>query len=322
MTGRLDLDNPRYDQSTFSGRAKHFFITTNPLNVLATDEQLEKAKAIVDAYKAGTEDKNLTEDEIWAAKQLYDSAFHPQTGEKLFLPGRMSFQVPGNMVITGSMMTFYKSTPSVIFWQFANQTFNAIVNYSNRNASVNVSDEQLATAYVAATSASVITALGFNKIISSSPALAGGIVGRFVPLIAVAAANCVNIPLMRQQELLKGIKIETANGEDAGLSQNAALEAIKQVVPSRVGMAAPAMFIPPLIMSRLEKTATLVKNPWLKAPATVLLTGLCLTFSTPLCCALFPQKAEIKLSDLEPSLEFAVSNKFPGQTTFYYNKGL
>ena len=64
MTGRLNLDNPRYDQSTFSGRAKHFFITTNPLNVLATDEQLAKAKAIVDAYKAGTEDKSLTEDEV------------------------------------------------------------------------------------------------------------------------------------------------------------------------------------------------------------------------------------------------------------------
>jgi sideroflexin-1/3 len=84
---RINLDSPRYDQSTFEGRAKHFFITTNPLNVLKSDEELEKAKVIVDAYKAGTEDKNLTDDQIWEAKQLYDSAFHCQTGEKLFLPG-------------------------------------------------------------------------------------------------------------------------------------------------------------------------------------------------------------------------------------------
>ena len=101
-------------------------------------------------------------------------------------------------------MTFYKSVPAVIFWQLANQSFNAVVNYTNRNASVGVSNEQLATAYVGATSASVLTALGFNKLVASSPALAAGIVGRFVPLIAVAAANCVNIPLMRQQEIRKG----------------------------------------------------------------------------------------------------------------------
>ena len=182
----------------------------------------------------------------------------------------MSFQVPGNMTITGCMMTFYKSTPAVIFWQTANQSFNAVVNYTNRNASAGVTNEQLGTAYVAATSASVITALAFNKAIASSPTLSAGIVGRLVPLMAVAAANCVNIPLMRQQEIKKGITIQTANGDDAGLSSNAAIAAIQQVVPSRVGMAVPGMFIPPVVMSFLEKTSTYVKNPWLKAPTTVM----------------------------------------------------
>jgi hypothetical protein len=168
----------------------------------------------------------------------------------------------------------------------------------------------------------VLTALGFNRLIASSPSLSAGIVGRFVPLLAVAAANCVNIPLMRAQEVKNGISIQTEKGEDAGLSGIAAQHAIAQVVPSRIGMAVPGMFIPPLVMSRLEKSAAFIKNPWLKAPATVLLTGFCLTFSTPLCCAIFPQKATIKLEQLEPALQTSIKTKFPGQTTFYYNKGL
>jgi hypothetical protein len=147
------------------------------------------------------------------------------------------------MVITGCMMTFYKTVPAVVFWQFANQTFNAVVNFSNRNgielfltsthftqiASAGVTNEQLGIAYAAASSASVATALLFNKMISSSPALSAGIVGRFVPLVAVAAANCVNIPLMRQQEIKHGIEIQTEDGQVAGESTKAAVNAISQV---------------------------------------------------------------------------------------------
>lgn len=197
----IDIENPRYDQSTFTGRARHFFAVTNPLNILATERELDYAKYVVDSFRSGKtlEDLNITEDQLWKAKQLYDSAFHCQTGEKLIVPGRMAFQMPGNMLIGGMMMTFYKTAPAVILWQTVNQGYNAIVNYSNRNASASVTTEQLAGASVAATAAGVLTALGFNKVIQSSPALSSGIVGRFVPLFAVAAANCVNIPLMRQQ---------------------------------------------------------------------------------------------------------------------------
>jgi hypothetical protein len=70
MSQRINIDSPRYDQSTFEGRAKYFFTTTNPLNVLASDEDLEKARVIVTSYRNGTEDKSLTEDEIWVSDLL------------------------------------------------------------------------------------------------------------------------------------------------------------------------------------------------------------------------------------------------------------
>lgn len=74
----------------FTGRAKHFFIVTNPLNVLASDKDLDSAKDIVQLYRKGqlntVRPNGITEDELWKAKQLYDSAFHPQSMFHLHIP--------------------------------------------------------------------------------------------------------------------------------------------------------------------------------------------------------------------------------------------
>uniref|UniRef100_A0ABI7WZL1 Sidoreflexin n=1 Tax=Felis catus TaxID=9685 RepID=A0ABI7WZL1_FELCA len=283
----INIQEPRWDQSTFLGRARHFFTVTDPRNLLLSGAQLEASRNIVQNYRAGVVTPGLTEDQLWRAKYVYDSAFHPDTGEKVVLIGRMSAQVPMNMTITGCMLTFYRQTPTVVFWQWVNQSFNAVVNYSNRSGDAPITARQLGTAYVSATTGAVATALGLKSLTKHLPPL----VGRFVPFAAVAAANCINIPLMRQRELQVGIPVTDEEGQRLGHSVAAAKQGIFQVVISRICMAIPAMAIPPVIMDTLEKKDFLKRRPWLGAPLQVGLVGFCLVFATPLCCALFPQRS-------------------------------
>ena len=123
--------------------------------------------------------------------KLYASSFHPDSGDLQNMMGRMAFQVPGGMVIMGAMITFYKTIPQVVFWQWVNQSFNALVNYTNRNADSDLSVERLGVAYVSATASALGVSLGLNKVLKKT---APPIMQRFVPLVAVAAANCVRMP--------------------------------------------------------------------------------------------------------------------------------
>jgi len=83
---------------------RYFVCNNRPLN-----------KCCAELCRKGAEPPGLSEHEIWHAKHLYDSAFHPDTGEKMFILGRMSAQVPMNMSITGCMMTFYKLEQLPVF---------------------------------------------------------------------------------------------------------------------------------------------------------------------------------------------------------------
>lgn len=320
-SSRANLDLPRYDQSTYWGRVRYFTLITNPLTLLATDAQIDRAKDTVDRYRAGAED--VSEEDAWAAKHLCDSALHPQTGEKIIWAGRLSFQAPRNTIVFGGMMLFAKTVPAIVFWQWIHQSFNACVNYSNRNTTAPVSMETLRFSYVAATSTSVLTAIGFHKLIKSSPRLSSGIWSRFIPWLSVAASNCVNTPLMRQTEVQNGVMLRTPSGEELGNSTRAAELGIVQVITTRIVMAAPGIFIPPMIVARLARTKAFVKHhSWLRPATVIASTAACLLAAVPACCAIFPQNSYIRLENMEPALQEKAKLAYPGVTKFYFNKGL
>lgn len=89
----------------------------------------------------------------------------------------------------------------------------------------------------------------------------------------MAAANCVNIPLMRQNEIINGIEVKDENGEVVGKSRLAAIKGISQVVLSRISMAAPGMMIMPIIMERIEQIPAYKRIKWINAPFQTAMVG-------------------------------------------------
>ncbi|CAG0886195.1 unnamed protein product [Cyprideis torosa] len=314
---RIDFGKPRWDQQYYSGRARHFFTVTNPLKLLVSNAELAKSEEIVTRYKRG-ETPDLTVDQLWHYKHTYDSAYHPETGEKLPLFGRMSSQMPVNMALTGSMLIAYNNVPVSMFLQFANQSYNALVNYSNRSGSSPIPTSTLVTSYVLATSGAMATVAGFNKIAKRFPP----VIARFGPFAAVCAANAVNIPCMRSTELFNGTEVVDDKGRLVGRSKQAAVEGISLVLISRILMAAPGMVILPLMVEKMEKKGMFQARPWINPVFQILGCGALLVFTTPLCCAIWPQQMSVRVDSLEPEIQ--QNAKRMGLTSEYltYNKGL
>uniref|UniRef100_A0A8C7HTH0 Sidoreflexin n=1 Tax=Oncorhynchus kisutch TaxID=8019 RepID=A0A8C7HTH0_ONCKI len=296
----FDIDVPRWDQSTFMGRLKHFANITDWRTALLPDSRLDEAKALVESCRAGSVPPGTTEEQLHYAKKLYDSAFHPDTGDRMNLIGRMSFQVPGGMAITGGMLQFYRTVPAVVFWQWVNQSFNALVNYTNRNAASPITPNQIGVAYLTATSTALATAVGLNFYTKRAPPL----VARWVPFAAVASANCVNIPMMRQQELLNGIAVTDENGNKLGHSKKAAVKGITQVVISRITMAAPGM-------------STFQRITFFHGPLQVIMVGASLSLFLSL------SFSSMAVSKLEPELRESILCHYGDSVQYvYFNKGL
>lgn len=325
---RFDIDAPLWDQSKFIGRFKHFAAVTDPRLPFVSTKQLLSAKELINSYRAGNQPAGTTRSQLVRAKKLYESSFHPDTGDLMNIGGRMCFQVPGGIILIGAMLIWYRSTPAVVFWQWVNQSFNALVNYTNRNAKSSLTVKQIGVAYASATSAALVTAVGLKMAWANHPST---LLQRLVPFIAVASANAVNIPLMRQNELISGVACTDEKGKPIATSHYAPMKGISQVVLSRIMIAAPGMIMTPVIMERFEKMQWFKLNRTkLNAPLQLLVTGLILIPSVPFGCSLFKQRSSIPFERLKwfdkqeynrVKIEYsAKGEKLPER--LYFNKGL
>jgi hypothetical protein len=82
------------------------------------------------------------------------------------------------------------------------------------------------------------------------------------------------------------------------------------------------MVLIPIVMNKLDARGLFKRFPRANAPIQVGLVGIILTFSTPLCCAIFEQKAAIKPSRLEEEIQTKIKQMAKKPEILYYNKGL
>lgn len=290
---------------------------SDPRTLLVNKAGLEHAKSLIAGYKQGKIGEMNTE--LWQAKKIVDSTLHPDTGEPVFLPFRMSCFVLSNLVVTAGMLTPGLGTTGTLLWQITNQSLNVAINNANANKSTLLSVSKITQSYFLAVGASCSVALGLNALVPRLKKVTPAtkiILSRLVPFAAVASAGALNVFLMRGEEIRQGIDVypvlsdsdkaklaEEGKSESSvpslGKSKKAATLAVSETALSRVLNSSPIMVIPPLILVRLQKQEWLKKNPRLTLPVNL---GLILTTSLlalPLALAAFPQRQSVDASSLE-----------------------
>ena len=99
----------KYDQSTLSGRVKHFY--GEGLTLLTSTETLNTSVSILNKFRKGTllaEQKyaDMKKNDplgfnkmLWDARSVKESIIHPDTNEPIFPPFRFSFFGPAQFII-------------------------------------------------------------------------------------------------------------------------------------------------------------------------------------------------------------------------------
>ena len=186
---------------------------------------IKAAQDKIDAFRKNHESSGYSAAELWEAKRVIDSAMNHSTGEIITPIARMCAFVPSSLPITLGMLTM-TSTPAILFWQWVNQSYNAMFNYSHRSQAGS-DKSQVLKAYGLATGTSCALALGLNR-------FAGHIKPPWlISTFAVMAAGSANVAFTRSNEMSEGISVFNQDGQVVGTSKIAGKYAVGYTVLSR-----------------------------------------------------------------------------------------
>lgn len=325
----LDRES-RHDLTSYVGRVRHFFDMVAPSNNFASDAELQRSKDLLAQFKATKAlPPGVTDADMWEARKKVSAVFHPDTGEKVPLPFRMSMFMPSNLPVTAGML-LSRTTPMQLLFQFLNQTYNSAFNYANRNATVPVDYAQLGASYAVATTTAVGAAFGLGKVVDrlqsrftaggATPSFGVKLLSRGLPWLAVATAGAANALAMRYKEGVDGITVFDESGAAVGKSVVAGRAALFQIALTRVVLPIPILLLPPFVLDAARAAPglgpLLARSAGARTLFELAVIAAFLQGALPFAVALFPQTGSIAADKLEPEFR----NR--GTATYTFNKGL
>ncbi len=271
----------------------------------------------------------LEESEIQRMRKyqaIVNSSIHPDTQKPVPWAMRMCAFLPTNLPIIFGMLMTTPTPASTAFWQWLNQTYNAGMNYGNRNASSKQTINDLLFGYSAAVVSSITISMGLRRMSANfTKNLTGGSVvlaSSIINYLAVASAGFVNSYCMRIGEMNQGIKIYDEEGECMGVSKLSAKKAVLQTAFSRTILPLPIFGLPGVSMFLIDKMGMLPKSKLYRTALEIGVLTFSLWIALPLSVSLFPQKGEVNASEIESEFKDIRNGKGQVVTKFYYNKGL
>lgn len=274
---------------------------TSPSTLLCSVGTLESSKELLAKYRMGQLPSDFPVDKLWRAKQIKDAMEHPQTGKVIPAPFRMSAFMPANIILCYGLMLPNPSMGTLIFWQWANQSYNLVVNHANRNASNSLSNTQMGVAYAAAVTTSCSIAVGMTQLVKKG--LVPSAFRHIVPYSAVASAGIANVFVMRWNEISQGITVQDKNGNDLGVSKQAGLISVSLAGASRAIWNIPCLMVPAFTMAMLKRNPKFLAAKRLHLPVELFTIAVSLTFGVPFAISLFPSDMEVEVEKLEPHFQ-------------------
>lgn len=287
--------------TTMQSRFMYFFGVTNPKNFMVGDAEIQAGVDTVNKYKemaAKAEDKTIEitlaeKEQILRGVELMNSSTN-DTGALVFKPFRMCGFVPVNIPILCGIVLSSPTMFNTILFQWLNQSYNAGLNYGNKNSTCEYTNTDLFKGYLAAVGSSIGVAVTLRKLTAGMTATATGkkllLLNTIVGGTAGGCASFCNTFFMRMAETQKGIDVfkDEDLTEKAGVSKKCAESAVIETAMSRSAMSLISVFTPCCMILALGGMGVRPKNSSIKTLLEVNCIAVALLVGLPASVAIFP----------------------------------